>query len=526
MTVDVGTGGGSIKSDIGDLDCGATCSAQVREGTVITLTATPASGSTFIGWRRDAATCGTESTCSLTVSGSPLRVGARFAQHGTAAWVAQFGGPGSERDIRVTRGRDGTSTAAFGYSDSITFDGTTFPHVGDLDLGLVHLSAAGDTLWTRTIAGAGPHYPAGIAVTQTGDVVLFGAYGSMTDFGGPGPLPFPAGDTKDFFVAKFAGTTGALLWQKAIHADDNDDPGVGDVTLDEAGDVYIAGAFNTSIDFGDGSIASTTPGDNEVFLAKLDGTDGAVVWLKRLGGPGSAIYAEDVVAARGDVLHVVGNFGASCNIGGSAMVPVGGRDGFIGTFSSVTGQYLRQRQLGGTGDDTVTAVAVDINGLTYLAMSSEAVAGGVSFAGQSLSGAGTGGETVVGALDSLNMVRWAQRFGGSGSDVPTRLATLADGSVALLGSFTSPTIAFGDTVLTNSGSMNTFLARLSPGTGATTWAAAIRSNLAETADSLAATGNSLTVGGGFSTQVNVLGAPLVGVGRSDAFAADVPLPPP
>lgn len=326
-------------------------------------------------------------------------------------------------------------------------------------------------------------------------------------------------------MAKFAGSTGSLLWQKAIHASDNDDPGLGDVTVDESGDVYVAGAFNTSIDFGDGALTSMTPGDNEVFLAKLSGADGAVLWLKRLGGSGSSIYAEDIVAGRENLLHVVGNFAASCNIGGSAMVPAGGRDAFIGTFSSVTGQFLRQRQLGGTGDDTATAVAVDVNGLVYLAMSSDAVAGAVSFAGQGLPGVGTGTETVVGALDVQYLVRWAQRFGGAGTDAPTRLATLADGSVALLGSFTSPTIAFGDTVLTNGGTTNTYLARLSPGTGTSTWAAAIRSNLAETADSLAATGNSLTVGGGFTTQVNVLGAPLVGVGISDAFAADVPLPP-
>jgi len=41
-----GTGSGTITADSGPINCGATCSAFYEYGTVVTLTATPATGST------------------------------------------------------------------------------------------------------------------------------------------------------------------------------------------------------------------------------------------------------------------------------------------------------------------------------------------------------------------------------------------------------------------------------------------------------------------------------------------------
>jgi uncharacterized repeat protein (TIGR02543 family) len=61
-----GTGTGSVSSDIGGIDCGATCSTGIHPGDDVTLTATPdASSSTFAGWSGDCN--GTDSTCTVTM---------------------------------------------------------------------------------------------------------------------------------------------------------------------------------------------------------------------------------------------------------------------------------------------------------------------------------------------------------------------------------------------------------------------------------------------------------------------------
>lgn len=62
-----GTGSGTVTSSIGGLNCGATCAASLSSGTAVTLTASPAAGSTFAGW---GGACSGTASCSLTVNAS------------------------------------------------------------------------------------------------------------------------------------------------------------------------------------------------------------------------------------------------------------------------------------------------------------------------------------------------------------------------------------------------------------------------------------------------------------------------
>jgi beta-glucosidase len=61
-----GTGSGTVTSSTGGINCGSACNVIVASGTVVTLTATAASGSTFAGW--GGACTGTAATCVLTMT--------------------------------------------------------------------------------------------------------------------------------------------------------------------------------------------------------------------------------------------------------------------------------------------------------------------------------------------------------------------------------------------------------------------------------------------------------------------------
>ena len=61
-----GAGSGTVTSSPAGISCGATCSTAFTTGTVVTLTAAPAAGSTFIGWSGGG--CTGTGTCTVTMS--------------------------------------------------------------------------------------------------------------------------------------------------------------------------------------------------------------------------------------------------------------------------------------------------------------------------------------------------------------------------------------------------------------------------------------------------------------------------
>src|SRR5205823_6033285 len=61
-----GAGTGSVSSSPPGISCGTDCSEAYDSGTSVTLTASPASGSTFNGWNGCDAVSG--ATCTVTMS--------------------------------------------------------------------------------------------------------------------------------------------------------------------------------------------------------------------------------------------------------------------------------------------------------------------------------------------------------------------------------------------------------------------------------------------------------------------------
>lgn len=111
-----GTGAGTVISGDGSINCGSTCSANYYDQQPVTLTATPAAGSVFIGWRNCDLSYGLSCTLTVTAARSvsaifnvpvalqfvpvtPCRVVDTRWANGT------FGGPilqgGTERDFPI-----------------------------------------------------------------------------------------------------------------------------------------------------------------------------------------------------------------------------------------------------------------------------------------------------------------------------------------------------------------------------------------------------------------------------------------
>ena len=63
-----GTGSGTATSTPAGINCGVTCMASFGDNTVVTLTATASTGSTFTGWSGSG--CSGTGVCAVTMNGA------------------------------------------------------------------------------------------------------------------------------------------------------------------------------------------------------------------------------------------------------------------------------------------------------------------------------------------------------------------------------------------------------------------------------------------------------------------------
>jgi hypothetical protein len=134
LTVSVaGSGSGGASDVTGAIACPTTCSSSYTTGTVVTLTATPASGSTFAGW---SGACSGTGTCQVTVN----------ADTSVTATFTATSAPTAEAPTPVLTGAPTAVTdSGAGFSGSVNPEGlpTTVYFQYGLDKRYTQVGAAG-----------------------------------------------------------------------------------------------------------------------------------------------------------------------------------------------------------------------------------------------------------------------------------------------------------------------------------------------------------------------------------------------
>ncbi|RJU98523.1 MAG: hypothetical protein DWC10_03115 [Candidatus Poseidoniales archaeon] len=139
------------------------------------------------------------------------------------------------------------------------------------------------------------------------------------------------------------------------------------IAVDQLGDVIVAGYFSGETDFG-GTTFNVS--NNEVFVAKLDGVNGALKWAITGGGFGSQSVTDVVVDAGGSI-YVSGITDSNILFGSQVHTLVGTQDSFVlqlsstGTVQSLTGYGIASQAV------SLTNMAMDNNGDLYVAGSFE-----------------------------------------------------------------------------------------------------------------------------------------------------------
>jgi hypothetical protein len=307
---------------------------------------------------------------------------AKYSSTGSWIWSKTIGGTGYDQGNAITA--DGAGNVyATGYigagSGGVDFGGGALMSAGMYDVFVVKYSPTGQFLWSARFGGSGNDTGMAISTDAGGNVFVIGSFEGTASFGG-GNLS--SSGQRDVFVAKY-GPSGQHLWSKKFGGS-GDEVGYG-LAVDTAGDVFISGKFQNSVNFGGSNL--TSAGGDDIFLAKLSGANGGHIWSKSMGAAsGDASLGVDVDAV-GNV-YMTGYFTGSVNFGGGALSS-SGLDVFVAKYTS-TGTFSWARRFGGFDTQIGNAVAA-------------ASTGEVSVTGYFAStiDLGTGVLTTAGAYDSF-----------------------------------------------------------------------------------------------------------------------------
>jgi hypothetical protein len=147
-----GTGSGSVTSSPSGIDCGSTCSASFEDGTIVTLTATPAAGSTFGGWSGGG--CSGSGSCQVTMSAAES-VTAMFDPVATVTLTVVRAGSGGGTVTSAPAGIDCGSSCSATFAPGAHVTLTAAPANHSRFEGWSGACASTSTTCTVTLSAAG-----------------------------------------------------------------------------------------------------------------------------------------------------------------------------------------------------------------------------------------------------------------------------------------------------------------------------------------------------------------------------------
>ncbi len=281
------------------------------------------------------------------------------------------------------------------------------------------------------------------------------------------------------------------------------------VGTDASDNVYVAGYFNGTVDFGGGNLMSA--GSDDVFLAKYD-VNGAQVWSKRFGSTGFDDAYGLAVDASGNVV-VIGRFEGTVDFGsGAGLVSAGSTDIFVAKYNSA-GVHQWSKRFGSTQADAAHAVALD--GLGNVLMTG-VFRLTVDFGGGNLSSSGFN-DVIVAKFDANGTHVWSQRFGSTLFEAGNTIAVDGSNNVIVGGQFQG-TVSFGGAGLVAS-STDMFLAKYNSA-GVHQWSVDFGGTGGDLGKGVAVDGSgNVYYTGLFEGTVNFGGGAFVSLGASDIFLA-------
>jgi hypothetical protein len=358
-------------------------------------------------------------------------------------WAKQATGGGFQRGLGSAVDGAGNTYVTGYFNSPVTFGTMALSAPAYENFFLVKYDSADNVLWADQAQATDPGYwqeGHGVAVDGSGNCYVVGWFMGTAGFG-TAQLTATAGE---IFLVKYD-SAGNVLWARGCGGSGGGH--AGGVALDGSGNIYIAGDFKGTGNFG--STQLTSAGNEDVFLAKYD-PNGNALWA-RSGGGANGDLGYCVAADSSGNSYVSGSFSGPSTFGGTVLT---GSGMFVAKYDA-SGNLAWAQQNGGQAG---WGIGVDAAGNCYVAGFFE---GSATFGTTPLTSAGQRDALLVKYDPSGNVV-WARAGGGAGDDFAFGASVDAAGNCCIAGSFgrfTPGPAMFGNTQLMNWNNEEAFVAK-------------------------------------------------------------------
>jgi hypothetical protein len=239
------------------------------------------------------------------------------------------------------------------------------------------------------------------------------------------------------------------------------------ITSDAAGNMYVAGSYEQTVDFDNGpvQVSITSAGLADGFIAKYTSA-GSLVWVRSLGGTGADAVTS--IRVSDDAIFIAGNFSDTVNLDPSAdtnhfATSQGLTDIFVSKLD-LAGKLTWTHTIGGPGADVAESLSINDNAGVALAGRFSQTASFDDGLGPAVTSAG-GDDALIARINRLGQVTYLGSVGGVGDDEASGVVLTANGSLYVTGSFVGSADldpGFGIDTRISSGGSDVFLIKLLP----------------------------------------------------------------
>ena len=393
----------------------------------------------------------------------------KFDATGNVLWTKSAGGIGFEYSSGLTTDANGNVyiTGSFN-SDTIKFGTTSLVNSNNsgnyTDIFIAKYDASGNMLWAKKAGNTNNDVASSAATDASGNVYITGYFQSASITFGNTTLSNTAAPYEDLFIVKYD-ASGNELWAKSAGSTVATSPSDGsiDVATDASGNVFMTGYFEgAAITFGTATLNNTYTDFGELFIVKYDAS-GNVLWAKSAGSISNDLSSSVATDAMGNVV-ISGYFeGPSITFGATTLTNANQsfsftRDIFVVKYNS-SGNIQWANRAGAASDEYAQSIATDVNGNVF--MTGNFFSPIITFVTDTLVNAGGGWQDFfIVKYNTNGNALWAKSAGSISNDISTSVATDAIGNAYITGGFSSASIAFGATTLTNAGTGDIFIAKI------------------------------------------------------------------